>query len=196
MAKKKITTKRKTTRREVKRLAEEKAGELQERISKLRIEDILDEEQLEIYTKASEQQKKWLEYFIRIGDPNVAAEKAYPNQAGNMSRFITSSRLRKMFKISVADLFRAVGIDELKIAKKTTQLLDAKRTIKRFKKGDLVDVVEEEDNFAIGKGLDVAIKLTGNEPTQKIQHGEDSKNPMFRGLAELIQSQQNNKKDD
>lgn len=178
-------------KKEIKAEAKEALEKVQEDIKKLQLEDILSVEQMEIYKKASPQRKIWLECFIRSGEPNESAKVAYPNMS-QASIYTLSSTLRQYFKISVADIFRAIGIDEVKIVKKTNQLLDAKRVKRTFIKGDLQEETEEEDNFAIGKGLDIAIKLTGNEPSQKHLIGEDPDN-RFKGLADLMKIEKEEK---
>jgi hypothetical protein len=125
-------------------------------------------------------------YFIHTGDPNTATKKAYPN-AGTSARYQINYRNQQHFGVRLADLFRAIGVDESKIVEKTQQLLDAKRVTRTYRKGEMLEEVEEEDNFAISKGLDIAIAQTGHSPNQKILHGEDKDNP-FQSVSSAFQA--------
>ena len=177
--------------KEQKKISKKQAGKIEEKFKekfkKMQLKDILTDEQIGIYECASEPRKKWLQYFVRCGDAFEAVKKAYPNVSECSAR-IMSSQLRLYFKISIGDLFRMMGIDELKIFTKTNTLLDAKRIVRRFKRGDDVEETEEEDNYAIGKGLDIAIKLTGNEPHQKRLLGEDPENKFGLTLADAVKN--------
>lgn len=176
--------------KEMKAEVDKQAKEIQKKIQNLSLEDLLDEEQVKLYEGASRQRRLWLDWFVRTGDSMKAGEMAYPNMQPHSLR-VVGFRNRQYFKISTADLFRAIGIDELRIANTVDQLLNAKRTRKTFIKGELKEEVEEEDNFALGKGLDYAVKLTGNESTKKLLVGEDKDNPMTSltaGLKSILNS--------
>lgn len=149
----------------------------------MELDQVLSEEQIELWAKATPQRKVWLLEFLRTGDPNKAARVAYPNMTKG-SRYVISHRARRYFKVNIADIYRAQGIGELEVVTKTRELLEAKKKIRRFQKGDLLEEEEMEDVFAISKGLDVAIKLLGLQPAQKTLLGQDPDNP-FTSLADV-----------
>lgn len=168
--------------------AEQAEKELVEKMKSMQLEDILTEEQMELYKKATPQRQLWLEWFIRTADCTIAAKHAYPNMKLG-SRRCASYNCRQYFKINTAMVFRALGLDENRIYKKVDQLLDAKRVKRTYVKGEITDEIEEEDNFAIAKGLEFATKLTGAEASQKLLIGEDKENPMTSladGLKTLL----------
>lgn len=146
-------------------------------LKKLRLKDVLTEEQYNIYKKASQYQKKWLQVFVRTGNTNTASDEAYPN-ASKSTRYQMAHKNRKIFNISVDDLYRSQGIDELKIAKKTNTLLDAKKITRRYQKGDLIEEYEEEDTYAIATGIKEATKMLRIDPGQKLVHAGDKENPI------------------
>ena len=172
------------TKKEMKALADEQAAEIEASIKANSLEDVLSPDQLKLYKDATPQQQIWLEYFVRTGNPNSAANKAYPNQT-KPSRAVSSGRTQKHFGITLGDIFKANGLDELKIVKKTNVLLDAKRIVKTFKRGE--ETIEEsfEDPGAIAKGLDITIKQGGHSTAQRVLLGEDKDNPMTSLAAGL-----------
>lgn len=173
-------------KKEIKKAAKKTVKKIKKEMESFKLEDVLTEEQMVTYKEASEPRKKWLEVFVRTGEGHVATREAYPNCSEASMRQMTYV-MRNYFKISVSDLFRVMGIDELKLIDKTNQLLDAKRIVKRFKKGDMIEEVEEEDNFAISKGLETGIKMLKIDPGQKLLHGEDRENP-FQSVADLMRN--------
>lgn len=146
-------------------------------LSKLKLKDVLNPEQYEIYKKASQYQKKWLQVFIRTGNTNTASDEAYPGTTKS-TRYQMAHRNRLLFKISVEDLYRSQGIDELKIVKKTNALLDAKKVSRKYVKGDLIEEYEEEDTYAIATGIKEATKMLRIDPGQKLVHAGDKENPI------------------
>lgn len=173
-------------KKEIKKEGQKTVKKVKKQLAKLRLEDVLSEEQMKLYEVASPPRKIWLEYFVRTGDAHAATREAYPN-CSDASMYQLTYRMRNHFGVSVSDLFRLMGIDELKIVQKTKLLLDAKRVTKRFKRGEFVDEVTEEDNFAISKGLDNSIKLLKIDPGQKLLHGEDPEN-RFQSVADLVRT--------
>lgn len=137
------------------------------------LEQVLTEKQLNEYDNASEQQQVWLLVLCKYGDYRKAEKIAYPN-VKQSARYQLSHKNRLKFDICMADILRSVGIDEVMIGKKINTLLQAKRIKRTYVKGDLSEEVEEEDNFAISKGIDHAVKHLKIDPGEKVVHDVDS----------------------
>ena len=152
----------------------------------LEAEDILDEKQMEVYRKSSAKQKVWFHEFLRTGNSDGAAKKAHPNATDSSVRHL-SHNYRKMFMLSVQDVYRAVGITENVLAEATLKLINAKKIKRTFVKGDLETEEEGEDVFAINAGIEKGTKMLKIDPAQKILHGEDKDNP-FTSLADALKS--------
>jgi hypothetical protein len=172
-----------------KKIVQEDSKKLKEKI-KSAFHEIFSEEQKAIYEKSNERQIFWFEWFLRTGDLAEATRQTFP-QAADPSQRVIGSKMQEHWKISMAKLFEIMGVTKPEIVTKPQVLLNAKRKITTFKKGDLIDEVEEEDNYAIGKGLDIAIKLTGNDPGQKFLHGEDPNNK-FTSIADMLKGLKSN----
>jgi len=147
-------------------------------------EDVFNEEQMEKFNNATEKQRKWVMVFLQTGDSDKAVEEAYDTTT-QAARYQIAHKLRLKFGITVQDIYRAFGITENKLAAKTVQLLDAKKLVRTYKKGDMMTEEESEDTFAISKGIDHATKMLRIDPGQKILHGEDRENP-FNSLADAL----------
>lgn len=148
--------------------------------------DILSADQQKQFVNASPQRQLWLIEFVKTGSMRKAGERAYP-KANQGSRNTINSYLSSYFGITVADIFRAMGIHETKIAEKTMTLLDAKKQVRTFRKGDLIEEVEQEDSFAIDAGIKHATKLLKIDPGQKLLHGEDPEHK-FTSLSDALKA--------
>lgn len=148
-------------------------------------EDILDEDMMETFNESTEKQKTWLLEFLKTGNSDKAARKAYPD-ATKATAHQLAYRMRLKFRISVADLYRAAGITEASCITTTKKLLTAKVKTKTFQKGGEMIEVTEEDTYALDKGLSHAEKMLNIEPSKKVLLGEDADNPMASLTGAII----------
>ena len=125
-----------------------------------------------------------MQEFLRCGNVEKSSKIAFPDVQPSTRRML-SYRMRLKFNITIADLYRALGVTETKVVKTAKRLLNAKKIIRTYKKGELELEEETEDTYALSKGLDHTTKMLKIDPGQKILHGEDSENP-FASLSEAL----------
>lgn len=148
---------------------------------------ILSQEQIQLFDEASEPQKKWLIEYIQSGDPIEAAKIAYPNCKKSGYRQMAYKN-RTLFKISIADLYRNIGIDEVEIGRKIKKLLNGKKVMRIYEDGELKKEIQADDPSAIKAGIELSIRMLALDPYVKIANTDMESVNQPLTLSELIQA--------
>lgn len=99
---------------------------------------------------------KFIELYILTGKAKESALRAGFSE--NYAAVILN-RFPDKVKKSLSEALEARGITSEKVAEKIGVLLDAKKKVRTYTKGDITEEYEEEDHAAIDKGITHAAKI-------------------------------------
>lgn len=120
--------------------------------------------------KLTPKQEKWLNAYVETGNATEAARRAGYKGNDQTLRAVGYQNLTKLH-IPVGDLLDKMGLDDGVLVTKLKEGLNSELVVVAKFEGSITDERSYVDFSTRARYLDIALRLKGKYPSEKIEHG-------------------------